>query len=107
MSLFDIAQLRHAYAQLKAGVVKDQARFADGLLSPVIKSLERREENMPSYLVFAGGQYYPHGGWSDYIGKVVSIAAAKDLLLGSGPYEWWQIVDINTLTVVESGGLKL
>ncbi len=36
-----LAQLRHAYALLKAGTVKDQARFADGLIAPIIVRLER------------------------------------------------------------------
>lgn len=37
---FQLAQLRHAYKQLKDGAVKDQAAFADGLLSPAIKVIE-------------------------------------------------------------------
>jgi hypothetical protein len=36
-----VAQLRHAYANLKGGHVGDQAQFADGLISPQIESLER------------------------------------------------------------------
>lgn len=38
---FAMAQLRHAYKQLKAGTVKNQAEFADGLIAPQIKTLER------------------------------------------------------------------
>lgn len=37
-----LAMLRHAYHQLCEGVVSDGKRFADGLLSPVICSLEQR-----------------------------------------------------------------
>ena len=41
MSLdLQIAQLRHAYAHLQAGAVKDQRGFARGLLGPVIAALE-------------------------------------------------------------------
>jgi len=40
----EIAQLRHLYAQMVGGVVKDSdgaKRIAEGLLSPVIEKLER------------------------------------------------------------------
>lgn len=42
---FEIAQLRHMYANMVNGGVKDSAaakRIAEGLLAPVIESLERR-----------------------------------------------------------------
>ena len=35
-----VASLRHAYAQLSAGTVKDQKEFADGLISPQIARIE-------------------------------------------------------------------
>ncbi|MFC3175020.1 hypothetical protein ACFOD9_12240 [Novosphingobium bradum] len=38
--LFEIAQLRHAYAQLVRGEVKDQREFAEGLIAPAIRFLE-------------------------------------------------------------------
>jgi hypothetical protein len=38
---YQVAQLRHAYAQLKRGRVVHQAEFAEGLLAPVIAHLER------------------------------------------------------------------
>lgn len=41
---FDLAQLRHAYAQLAAGTVKDQKQFADGLLAPLIRRIEAAQE---------------------------------------------------------------
>ena len=37
-----LAQLRHAYHQLSLGVVKDQKRFADGLIAPIIREMERQ-----------------------------------------------------------------
>lgn len=40
----ELAQLRHAYSHLKAGRVTKQAVFADGLIAPVIQSLERMQE---------------------------------------------------------------
>lgn len=41
-----LSQLRHAYAQLSAGVVKDQKQFADGLIAPQIRRLERVENDL-------------------------------------------------------------
>ena len=35
-----LAQLRHAYAQLKAGTVVKQPDFADGLIAPQIRKIE-------------------------------------------------------------------
>lgn len=41
-----IAQLRHAYTQLKSGVVHDHASFADGLISPAIAEMERSADRI-------------------------------------------------------------
>ncbi|QIG75676.1 hypothetical protein EVC20_105 [Rhizobium phage RHph_Y2_17_1] len=38
-----LAQLRHAYAKLKAGQVIKQEELADGLIAPAIRALERIE----------------------------------------------------------------
>jgi hypothetical protein len=38
---YAVAQLRHAYVQLKAGNVTHQAAFADGLVAPQIRIIER------------------------------------------------------------------
>jgi len=43
---FALAQLRHAYAQLHAGTVKDQRQFAEGLLGPAIAAIERANEQL-------------------------------------------------------------
>lgn len=37
---FALAGLRHAYANLMAGAVKDQRSFADGLIAPQIRRIE-------------------------------------------------------------------
>ena len=42
-----VAQLRHAYMHLAAGAVKDQKRFADGLIAPQIRTLEKFIGNIP------------------------------------------------------------
>jgi hypothetical protein len=36
-----LSQLRHAYHQLSLGTVKDQKQFADGLIAPAIREMER------------------------------------------------------------------
>jgi len=43
---YEIAQLRHAYAQLKAGHVSDHEMFANGLIGPIIQDLERIADMM-------------------------------------------------------------
>jgi hypothetical protein len=59
---FDIAQLRHLYANLNGGGVRDTAsakRIADGLLAPLIERLERaaeRAQAAPQPAVAAGWQ---------------------------------------------------
>jgi hypothetical protein len=36
-----VAQLRHAYMQLASGAVRDQQEFADGLIAPQIRCVEK------------------------------------------------------------------
>lgn len=38
---FEIVQLRHAYYHLKSDRVVNQEEFAEGLLAPIIRRLER------------------------------------------------------------------
>lgn len=45
---FQIAQLRHAYAQMIGSQFKDARGMAEGLLSPVIKALERIAATTPN-----------------------------------------------------------
>jgi hypothetical protein len=42
----EIAQLRHAYMHLAAGRVTKQKMFADGLIAPAIRFLERMNEGV-------------------------------------------------------------
>ena len=55
---------------------------------------------MKRYLLFAGDEYYPIGGWEDFLGAYSSLEEANDRLFGT-PCDWWQIVDSETLEVVE------
>lgn len=51
-----------------------------------------------NYLLFAGYNYYPSGGWDDFVGQYYSkesaILAAKDI----ENKEWFQVVDLSTLS---------
>lgn len=65
---------------------------------------------MKPYLVFAGNDYYPAGGWSDFRSSFDNIndatAEAERLVLepnpddnspqGDGRFEWAQVVDLAT-----------
>lgn len=54
------------------------------------------------YAVFAGNDYYPIGGWSDYRGAYEDAQAAVDIAeaLVKGREEWAEVVDLIALTVV-------
>lgn len=43
------------------------------------------------FIVFAGDQYYPLGGYRDYRGQFYTIGEAREYLLSSRQ-DWWQIV---------------
>jgi hypothetical protein len=63
------------------------------------------------YALFAGDNYYPCGGMSDFISKFATIEEAKREALRAHPhrdnsgtwfFDWWQIVEIETFEIVES-----
>ena len=62
--------------------------------------------NVKRYAVLAGDQYYP-SGWNDYRGsfddlpEAVIFANAK--IQGSNGFEWFEIVDLASMTVVARG----
>ncbi len=60
---------------------------------------------MKQFLLFAGDQYYPSGGWSDFQGDFDSVDAAKAHLPLVQEVQrlrspWWQIVDTKTFSIV-------
>ena len=56
------------------------------------------------FLVFTGEEYYPGGGWNDYIGAQPSLETARTLVeAATGNDDWYQIVDSSTLQIVERG----
>lgn len=64
-------------------------------------------EELPEcpFLVFSGLTFYPGAGWEDFRGACSSRAAARDLLQVCREYglDWFQIVDLHTLEVIEQG----
>jgi hypothetical protein len=61
---------------------------------------------MKRYLVFAGQEYYPSGGWDDFHDSFDDLEqarkAANEWVSDSGFY-WWQIVDLTVGTIVAEG----
>ena len=43
------------------------------------------------YLLFAGANYYPVGGWDDFIGPFLTLDEAKAKAV-EVQADWWQIV---------------
>jgi hypothetical protein len=66
---------------------------------------------MKRFLLFAGDQYYPSGGWQDFKKsfdtalEAVRAAAGstKEVDLKTRSWEWWQVVDLKTGKMVEEG----
>ena len=59
---------------------------------------------MKRYLLFAGEQYYPHGGWCDFKDSFDSLEEAFAYGLYKHPdgerrYDWCDVVDTENWTV--------
>lgn len=54
--------------------------------------MKRPVRTMKRFLLFVGRQYYPVGGWDDFVGSYDTLKEAEDALLGVRK-DWWQIVD--------------
>jgi hypothetical protein len=54
------------------------------------------------YLLFAGDRYYPGGGWKDFKMSFPSVELAVKAVKGLDDYDWWQVVDVETRTIVQS-----
>lgn len=58
------------------------------------------------YLIFAGDNYYPRGGFGDFIGRADTLEDAMAAAGAGGEYgqyDWWQIVDSRTMQIVMEG----
>lgn len=60
-----------------------------------------------NYLLFAGSNYYPAGGWQDLQGTYKTLQEALEhtkticrASWGSDPFDWYHVVEVSTLKVV-------
>jgi hypothetical protein len=68
------------------------------------------------FLLFAEAAYYPNGGWGDFRGAYASLAEAFGAVRAHqqahaqtdrlAAYDWYEIVDLRVLALVQSGGQK-
>ena len=58
----------------------------------------------PNYIVFAGFEEGPRGGWIDFYESASTLSDAKELCNRAiqADATWTQIVCVNTMTVVQS-----
>lgn len=54
---------------------------------------------MKKYLLFAGDNYYPDGGWDDFLGAFDTPLEAAKALQGHR-CDWYQLVDTETFSVM-------
>jgi len=58
-------------------------------------------------LIFTGEEYYPGGGWDDFQGTAATIEEARGVVESvMGNDDWYQIVDADSLKMVEQGSIK-
>lgn len=57
------------------------------------------------FAVFAGSQYYPAGGWSDFKDTFDTPEEAMEFIANLN-CDWWQIVDLHAERIVGSGYRK-
>jgi hypothetical protein len=56
---------------------------------------------MKRYLLFAGQDYYPQGGWDDFVIDSDSVQSLKVKAVEyMTEYTWWHIVDTATMLQV-------
>ena len=60
---------------------------------------------MKQFLLFAGDQYYPNGGWGDFEGSFDSIDEAKVAEKALPGHDWFQVVDTASGEVVAGSGI--
>lgn len=62
---------------------------------------------MKRFVIFSGDEYYPRGGWEDFVGSTDTLSEAMDHEAeGRDPRRingyWSHIVDMETQTIVDS-----
>jgi hypothetical protein len=61
--------------------------------------MKRSTNLLKRFLVFSGEDFYPGGGWKDFVGSVDNIYDAMSLIIGAKG-DWSEIVDSTTQEVV-------
>lgn len=65
------------------------------------------DERVKRYLLFMGVEFYPGFGWEDFVGAYDTIDEARkaraETRKADGFTQWWHIVDIETLAMIEQG----
>lgn len=72
-------------------------------------TLEEFKAIEPNFLLFAGDNYYPRGGYEDLVAKAATEDELRDIIkaneemprYGSGRFQWWQIVNAKTHVIVD------
>jgi hypothetical protein len=79
---------------------------------------QRQDQPTPDhpFVLFAEAAYYPNGGWGDFRGAYASLADAYAAVQAhqqahaqtdrQAAYDWYEIVDVHLLAIVQWGGQK-
>jgi hypothetical protein len=51
---------------------------------------------MQRYLLFAGDNYYPLGGWNDFVQSFGDESEAIDFAVCTDQWDWWEVIDSET-----------
>lgn len=86
-------------------------RFVEIIGPNGIVDIEQHKSQQINFLLFAGENYYPCGGYNDLKHKASNIDELYEVIeanrnkdrYGSGRFEWWQIVNANTHVIVDTG----
>lgn len=56
---------------------------------------------MKRFFLFGGDNYYPSGGWGDFVGDFDS---RRDAVLSgmASKNDWWHVIDIQTKKVIDA-----
>ena len=57
------------------------------------------------FLLFAGYDYYPTGGWADFMSSHETVEDAVIAVAGMrSPMDWWHVIDLESGDKAKSGG---
>lgn len=58
---------------------------------------------MKRFLMFATSQYYPMGGWSDFVSEHDTLDEATAAGRAATLSDYWHVVDMGKMRIVEHG----